>query len=162
MSDTIVVVAEQIPCACKLCGSPPSRQVFGPTQYIDGTVEAFMCSNHDKLKGTCKSTLAYMSLEDWNQGNLEHVVLKDSDKKTIVPGDLVSTRDTAIADLIRYHATCKKALVDAGLWTDNLQTLRNKASAAIDSLIVTSKELNCLPEFDVEYDGTVYRSSCGF
>lgn len=117
-------------------GLPPSRQVFGPTQYIQGTVEVLICSNHEKLKGTCKNTLAYMSLEDWNQGNSEHVVPENAFEETSVLRDLVSTGDTSIADLIRYHATCKKALVDAGLWTDNLQTLRNKASAAIDSLIV--------------------------
>lgn len=152
MSDKTVVVVEQIPCVCKICGSPPSRQVFGPTQYIQGTVEILMCSNHEKLKGTCKSTLAYMSLEDWNQGNSEHVVPENAFEETSVLRDLVSTGDTSIADLIRYHATCKKALVDAGLWTDNLQTLRNKASAAIDSLIVPSRELGLLPEFDVEYD----------
>jgi len=139
-ADVITVVDEPYQAKCIHCGSPVTKQVFGPSAYIQGTANLWMCSNSEVLKGHCRSWIGYLSLEEWNSANQGEEVrenesnIQEPDSTITIPNQPIYDRNGDIIDIIKYQATCRQELIKAGLWTEELEALRIKAYGGIDSL----------------------------
>jgi hypothetical protein len=51
---------------CRECSSPCRVEKFGPSKYIDGMMNLWVCSNHNRFGGNCPSDIAYFTPEAWN------------------------------------------------------------------------------------------------